>query len=370
LVAALLRRWSVQDADAYLLYLLKSQDDMQTSSQGITLWRLAKNVQASPTLQALFASNLDERALAERLHKTGVGRAFWKMIQIFLETNGARAAGEFELAQPRWQDDPSFVLMVIRNYVMAQQASAEIDEVEPEQIVEQMQTQIRAQLSPLRRHLLDRLVVSYGRYVALRENVKYQLIEGYAALRRLFLRMGGELVDQQALVDIEDVFSLYPSEIQAFRSGQRSSTEAAGLIAERRRQHDCWSARDAPSLVLDNGQAADEPQADIMRGIGCSPGVVEGRARVLREPADAEQLQPGEILVAPHTDPGWTPLFLTSRAVVTEIGGFLSHGATVAREYGVPAVFNVTGATHQIQTGDTLRVDGARGTVSIIATMR
>jgi pyruvate,water dikinase len=123
-------------------------------------------------------------------------------------------------------------------------------------------------------------------------------------------------------------------------------------------------------LVLDNGQAVDEPQADIMRGIGCSPGVVEGRARVLREPADAEQLQPGEILVAPHTDPGWTPLFLTSRAVVTEIGGFLSHGATVAREYGVPAVFNVTGATHQIQTGDTLRVDGVRGTVSIIATMR
>jgi pyruvate,water dikinase len=289
------------------------------------------------------------------------------MLQMFLESNGARAVGEFELAQPRWREDPSFVLTILRNYVTAQQVSHKVDRAETKQIEEQMRARIRARLSPMRRHLLDRLVASYGRYVTLRENIKYRLIEGYAALRRLFLQIGTELLDQQVLVDVEDIFFLYPAEIQAFRHGQHSPTGAAGLIAERKRQHDRWSARDVPTLVLDDGQRVDELQADVLNGIGCSPGIAEGKARILHRPADAEQLQPGEILVAENTDPGWTPLFLTSRAIVTEIGGFLSHGATVAREYGVPAVFNVPGATQQIHTGDMLRVDGTRGRVSVIS---
>lgn len=366
-IAGLLRRGSAPDADAYLLHLLKSQDAVQTSIQGLTLWRLAANVQESPTLQALFASELDERALADKLQETRAGRTFWNMLQMFLESNGARAVGEFELAQPRWREDPSFVLTILRNYVTAQQVSHKVDRAETKQIEEQMRARIRARLSPMRRHLLDRLVASYGRYVTLRENIKYRLIEGYAALRRLFLQIGTELLDQQVLVDVEDIFFLYPAEIQAFRHGQHSPTGAAGLIAERKRQHDRWSARDVPTLVLDGGQQVDELQADVLNGIGCSPGIAEGKARILHRPADAEQLQPGEILVAENTDPGWTPLFLTSRAIVTEIGGFLSHGATVAREYGVPAVFNVPGATQQIHTGDMLRVDGTRGRVSVIS---
>ena len=116
---------------------------------------------------------------------------------------------------------------------------------------------------------------------------------------------------------------------------------------------------------MDGPQEGTRTDGNTLTGIGCSPGTVEGTARVLYDISEANVLKPGEILVAPHTDPGWTPLFLNCKAVVTEIGGFLSHGATVAREYGIPAVANVTGATRFVNTGDVIQVNGTKGLVTI-----
>ena len=104
---------------------------------------------------------------------------------------------------------------------------------------------------------------------------------------------------------------------------------------------------------------------DLMRGLAASPGVVEGRARVLVREDEMDALQPGEILVVHTTDVGWTPLFLVAAGVVTELGGPLSHAAVVAREFGVPSVVNVVGATRAIRTGDLLRVDGDHGVVAL-----
>ncbi len=116
---------------------------------------------------------------------------------------------------------------------------------------------------------------------------------------------------------------------------------------------------------MGDGRAIAEQKSDELSGIGCSPGTAEGFARILLDTSEANSLRPGEILVAPHTNPAWTPLFLSCKAIVTEIGGFLSHGATVAREYGIPAVVNVTAATNLIHTGDHIRVDGSSGKITI-----
>jgi pyruvate,water dikinase len=105
---------------------------------------------------------------------------------------------------------------------------------------------------------------------------------------------------------------------------------------------------------------------DSLRGVAASPGSLEGTVRVLRDPAEGASLKPGEVLVVPVADVGWTPLFLMAAAVVTELGGALSHAALVAREYGVPAVVNVAGATRALATGDRVRVDGDRGVVQVL----
>ena len=137
-------------------------------------------------------------------------------------------------------------------------------------------------------------------------------------------------------------------------------------MAARRDVYDRERARRRiPRLLLSDGTDAEAALVSVgegLRGSPASPGVVSGIARVIRSPAGA-RLEPGEILVAPSTDPGWTPLFLTAGALVMEMGGMMSHGAVVAREYGIPAVVGVAGATDQITTGQRVTVDGSAGTV-------
>ena len=137
-------------------------------------------------------------------------------------------------------------------------------------------------------------------------------------------------------------------------------------MKERKERFAMLKAQSAPEIVYSETIRSDDDGSISLTGIGCSPGMVEGSARVIKDFSDAGMLRAGEILVAPHTDPGWTPLFLICRGLVTETGGFLSHGATVAREYGIPAVVNVAKATERICTGDVVLVDGSRGEVVVL----
>jgi phosphohistidine swiveling domain-containing protein len=207
-----------------------------------------------------------------------------------------------------------------------------------------------------------RLLDSYSEYVTFRENVKYRLVEGYFLLRQAFMKIGSELVAGGLLDKPEDIFFLSAPEVVARDNPVGRKRE---LIRARREQHALWESTAVPDLIMGDDFETPAYCCSDLTGIGCSPGIGEGNARVLLDVSEAGLLQPGEILVSPHTDPGWTPLFLTCRALVTEIGGFLSHGATVAREYGIPAVVNVREATKRIRTGDFIRVDGTRGRITI-----
>jgi pyruvate,water dikinase len=177
--------------------------------------------------------------------------------------------------------------------------------------------------------------------------------------------MGAYLVAKGIIENSNDVFFLISSEVLALIAGDEPAMHTTELILERKAQHAQWESQDGPNLFVEGGQEIISLQGDELVGIGCSPGTAEGIARVLFDTSETDSLRPGEILVTPHTDPGWTPLFLSCKAVVTEIGGFLSHGATVAREYGLPAVVNVRGATTRIHTGDLIRVNGTTGQVSL-----
>src|SRR6266704_600132 len=210
------------------------------------------------------------------------------------------------------------------------------------------------------------LRVVLGRVRALigdREAPKFHIIRLLATPSRELLKpVGRDLVARGRLSDEDDIFFLTLPEARRASGGE----DMRKLVAARRATYDREHARRRiPRLLLSDGTDAEAALVSVsegLRGSPASPGVVSGTARVIRSPTGA-RLEPGEILVAPSTDPGWTPLFLTAGALVMEMGGMMSHGAVVAREYGIPAVVGVAGATEQITTGQRVTVDGSAGTV-------
>jgi len=213
--------------------------------------------------------------------------------------------------------------------------------------------------------LLRRLIQNYCVFATYRENIKYVLMEGAYALRRAFLSIADRLVAEGRLQDREDIFYLTNKEIQNWLSSKDANSFNDTKILKRKKERELNALLETPNQLSSSKVTLSNPDGHVLVGIGCSPGTITGKARVIMDISDMKHLIPGEILVTPHTDPGWTPLFLSCSGLVTEIGGFLSHGATVAREYGIPAVVNVRFATKKIRTGDALVLDGTEGRVTI-----
>ncbi|MFA5014641.1 MAG: PEP/pyruvate-binding domain-containing protein [Actinomycetota bacterium] len=357
-----LKRWIPEETDGLVSLILTGHENLKAAAQGFSLWQLAEKARKDQDLRQILLENSSWPVIQEQLSHVKEGKLFLEMFDSFMASNGARAAGEFELAVPRWREDSSFVLEVIQRFITTDnQWSPILVAQEKKEKQEKAILNILSSLRPHRRWLFKRLLTSYSNFSTLRENLKYRLIEGYASLRLIFLKTAKELVKNGRLLEDTDIFFLTPLEILDIQK----ETNFLLQINERKSQHAKWKSENAPELVQENEQEIRETATEQMIGIGCSPGIVEGSARVIMNISESHTLKVGEILVTPHTDPGWTPLFLTCKGVVSEIGGFLSHGATVAREYGIPAVVNVKEATKIIHTGDTLIVDGDKGTIII-----
>lgn len=345
--------------------LASGSSDLQTAQQGRELQALAGRLVQTQPLSAALQAGVNWNELQALAEENGC-EAFLRDFERFLRKNGARAAGELELATPRWREEPRFLLDILRQQLNAGEMVAF---KKPSGAFPG-----GSGLSLPQRFLLSRLQKAYARYTTQRENLKYRLMEGFAALREHFLVEGRKLKAGGKLCHADDVFFLGLAEIHPSSGLQLESM--ADRAAQRKGEWQMWNIRPVPDIWVE-GRPFLSPEPGFsgsigseLQGIGACPGQITGRARVLREPGEAAQLLPGEILVAPHTDPGWTPLFLTCAGVVTEIGGFLSHGATVAREYGIPCVVNAKGAAEMIRTGDRIRVDGARGTVVLLEPYR
>jgi pyruvate,water dikinase len=203
----------------------------------------------------------------------------------------------------------------------------------------------------------------------MRENTKSEGVRFIFAIRCALLALGAALADENVLDNADDIFFLMWDEIGDVRSG---ALEARELVAERRAEHERNRLLHPPPIVVGEWDAADESAFEYedaeaeLSGIPVASGTVRGRARVIRSVDSAETVSRGEILVAPFTDPGWTPYFVPAAGIVMDMGGLLSHGSIIAREYGMPAVVNVGPATSLIATGDLIEVDGDAGAVRII----
>jgi pyruvate,water dikinase len=184
----------------------------------------------------------------------------------------------------------------------------------------------------------------------------------------MILVIEGRLLASGALKCRDDIYYLRWDEVKQLDQGIIGWLDIEDTIRARRMEHIRLSKMTPPKTIgfeMESDTAQDS--TNVLSGQGASPGRYEGIARVIMDPATDNEIRPGEILIAPYTDPAWTPLFLTARAAVVEVGSYLSHAGTVAREYGMPCVVDVTGCTRLIRSGDRVRVDGSQGAVTLLS---
>ncbi|MGY1691379.1 PEP/pyruvate-binding domain-containing protein [Geodermatophilus sp. SYSU D01105] len=295
----------------------------------------------------------------------------------FLSTFGHRAPDrEIDLGLPRFRDDPTYVVELVRGYLAAGDPGELIDRQrrgaeQAEAAARDLVAAVRRARGRLRALLLRAVLSRYRALAGLRERPKFDLVRVLALGRGLLQQVGAALVADGRLDDPDDVFFLDPADLRAAVEG--TAPDLRERAGRRRQEYEReLDRRVVPLLLTSDGETVYGPAAPAasapgtLAGTGVSPGVHEGVVRVLDSPVGAA-LAAGEVLVAASTDPGWTPLFQLAGALVMEVGGVVSHGAIVAREYGIPAVATVPDATRRLRTGQRVRVDGGAGTVTVLA---
>ncbi|MBM7786603.1 PEP/pyruvate-binding domain-containing protein [Tenggerimyces flavus] len=345
--------------------VLRSLPRNVTTEMDLELWQLAQRIRSEPAAATLFTRKTPVE-LAALFGDGALPAIAQDGLAEFLRTYGHRAVAEIDLGMPRWSDDPTHLLGVLANYLRLDDEALAPDRlfargaVEAEAAVARLVA--KAGLAkPVVRFALRRVRALAG----LREYPKYLIVLALAAARRELAMIGRDLVAAERLAVPDDVFFLDLAEVRSALGGR----DHRALVVERREAYAAeLRRRRIPRMMLSDGTDLEAlgtaaTEGDLV-GTSASSGTVTGIARVVLDPVGAH-LEPGEILVAPSTDPGWTPLFLTAGGLVMEMGGANSHGAVVAREYGIPAVVGVPDATSRISSGQQIRVDGASGIVTI-----
>jgi pyruvate,water dikinase len=341
-----------------------------TTEMDLALWALAKEVRANPDIARMFDETPPER-LAEDFRGGSLPPKLQASLADFLHLYGHRGVAEIDLGLPRWSEDPTYILGVLANYLRLDdpQAAPDVQFARATRDAEEMVgelTRRAAREGRLRGALVGFLLGRARALSGLREMPKFCIVLLMARARELLWTVGVELAEAGRLKSAEDIFFLSVPEAWAALAGE----DLSPVVRNRRAVYEQeLGRRHVPRLLLSDGT---EPTAGthhatgadgVLRGTPASGGVVTQKARVILDPGEAS-LEPGEILVAPSTDPGWTPLFLTAGGLVMEMGGPMSHGAIVAREYGIPAVVGVPDATQLIETGRRIIVDGSAGEVT------
>jgi phosphohistidine swiveling domain-containing protein len=412
-------KWLGEAGDGRGLHndLLVGEGDIVSAEPARRLQAMARVVAADPELTTLLA----ERPLAkiEAAFVTSPNRAFLDLYDAYLAKFSDRCLDELKLESPTLADDPLMLLRTIGQLAQRERAaSATLSVVTgtvPTTTREAADTANVADSAPsprvsgtgpvtqdvragaearvaaaLRgrpiRGVIFRWVMGQARArVRHRENLRFERTRVFGRVRRIFVEAGRRLAAEGLLARSDDVFYLQVDEVLGVVEGTATTASLAALADVRRREYDAYRELPAPADRFETrgavwvgnrfqaspsapGAAAGGTGADAAlgddarRGIGCCPGVVEGVARVIRDPRGAS-LAPGDILVAERTDPGWILLFPAAAAVVVERGSVLSHSAIVARELGLPAVVSLPGLTAWLQTGDRIAVDGSTGIV-------
>ena len=364
-----------------------SAEELQIAMQGlpgsttvamtIDLWSLAVSIRGDGKIVELMHKSSPD-ALSSAYREKQLPAPLQAGLSSYLERYGHRTVAEVDLGLARWSEDPGFLFDALASYLRFPMGRFTPDEARRRAVDdgEAMAAKLAKRGGTLRRAAVGWLLRRARILMGLREHWKDDLTKIWARARILLLLVGKDLASAGRLEAAEDIFFVSLPEARAALLG--TDLNLRTLVRDRRAKYSAeLKRRRVPAILLSDGT---EPLVDVetsvagdsdlvLNGTAASPGKAMGRARVLHEPSGA-RLEPGEVLVAPSTDPGWTPLFITAAGLVMEKGGAMSHGAVIAREYGIPAVVGVAGALERIRTGDLIEVDGVSGRVTHIESVR
>jgi pyruvate,water dikinase len=369
-----LRKWLGREEGISVLN--KSLTGNVTSEMGLALGDVAEKARPYPELIQYLSQSQKKVDFQEGLSSLPGGEAFQQAFDQFLQQYGVRCSGEIDISRPRWKEQPQQLLPSILSHLQQMKPREHRQrfakgEKEAEEMATQLLQEVRAQRWGWWKQLcLRRLIRLFRHGIALREHHKLAIVQHFDLYKEVILSEARKWVAEGILFEEEDVFFLRFQELIDIAEG-RVPTHLEQLIQQRKADYMRDIDRKPPRVFTSQGevliarQTVDSLPPGTLMGTPVSSGVFEGTAKVVLSPEQAD-LEEGEILVAPFTDPGWTPLFLSAKALVLEVGGMMTHGAVVAREYGIPAVVGIDDATKKIQTGQRIRVDGDRGYVEII----
>lgn len=336
--------------------------ETRTLETNRALEALAARIRSDPALADAFARH-QAGELWTTLEGQPAGRAFLTELRSFLDEYGHReAGGTMQVSQPTWKDAPEVVLGMLQGLARAEprpQAGRPAWAGARDEVLGHPLLRL-----PLVRSAFLKLLAETRYFPQLREDTRFYFMLPLPVLRRTLLELGRRLTDVGVLVAPEDVFHLKQGELEAVGAWpppRELADQLRGLVVRRKARR---AALEGTPLVDPRLFARAEVGGDVLlRGTPGSPGVAEGPVRVIRDGSEFGKLRSGEVLVAPYTNPAWTPLFQRAVAVVVDSGGAASHAAIVAREYGIPAVMGTSDGTRKLVDGQPVRVDGDRGLV-------
>jgi len=362
------------EADELRGKLISGVTGNATMETNIHLWNLAQTAKASPEVSARLRHYDGEQLLAG-LEETTEGRAFLDELDHFLAEFGHREV-RLDILFPTWCEDPAPVLNFVRSYLDVGEEQSPC--LQQERLIRQRQLlteKVRSRLAqdprgrylvwPLFRWLLEHIEF----HTRERDTMHFEMTRLFPSFRRMLFELGRRWSQNGLIAEPGDIFFLRLDEMEVIAETPAPMQET---IRIRQEEYELNKGRPWPDIIKGDqevyaeGVSVTADSLGQLKGVSGSPGCVTGQARVIQGPEEFHRLQKGDILVAPITNPVWTPLFAIASGVVTEVGGILSHGAIVAREYGIPAVMSLAGATRCVPDGQIITVDGNKGVVYLV----
>jgi pyruvate,water dikinase len=353
--------------------LSQSVPNNVTSEMGLALLDVADAIRPYPEVIAHLQQTKEDAFLDDLVELDG-GKESRDAIFAYLDKYGMRCGGEIDITRTRWSEKPITLVPLILSNIRNSEPNAGARRFEQgRQEAAKKELELLARLKQLpggeQKAEETRRVISLVRnFIGYREYPKYGKVSRYFVYKQALLKEADRLVQANVIREQADIFYLTLEELREVVRTNRLDDE---IVSKRKDEHKSYAKLTPPRVLTSDGESVagvygrEDLPAGAIAGLAVSSGVVEGRARVILNMEDAE-LEDGDILVTVFTDPGWTPLFVSIKGLVTEVGGLMTHGAVIAREYGLPAVVGVEDATKLIKDGQRIRVHGTEGYVELL----
>ncbi|HHK5563290.1 TPA: phosphoenolpyruvate synthase [Bacillus thuringiensis] len=353
--------------------LSQSVQNNITSEMGLALLDVADVIRPYPEVIAYLQHVEDDSFLDELIQFKG-GEKVRDAIDAFLNKYGMRCSGEIDITKTRWSEQPATIIPMILNHIRDFEYGAskrKFEEGLQEAVKKEEELVNRLQHLPDSKQKVEetkRMIHNIRNCIGYREYPKYGMVNRYFIYKQALLKEAEQLVQSGVIHEVDDIYYLTFEELHEVVRTNKLDYE---LIQKQKNDYKLYEKLTPPRIMTSDGEIItgkykrENLPADAIVGLPVSSGVIEGRARVILNMEEAN-LEEGDILVTAFTDPGWTPLFVSIKGLVTEVGGLMTHGAVIAREYGLPAVVGVENATKIIKDGQRIRVHGTEGYIEVL----